>query len=213
MAEKTLMSNIEQDYENLINYKNKIIQELDNLSKIMNFNIKYVEHREKFFTGRRTIDIGLCSYPDLNRQFIFPLWPYHQAKATFLPDIMKIAKGYQCHLIVLMDGERHWSEELSNVEEEMITIADASLNVRIESECSDPNGECVLSWMRLAPNAQYDLSITSFSPCGEGGEPTLILDEKDAYGYRFAILRVTNWNSGSVPSQKKWATIEALYHR
>lgn len=202
------------DYEELTNYVTSINQEFDNLSKYMNFNHKYIEHKEKFFSGRRTVDVGICNFKEFNQNFIFPLWSIQQSKATFLPDIMKIARGFHCHLIVLIDGDRDWCEELSNIEEEMITVADASLNVHIESECSDPQGECVLSWMRLAPDAQYELSITSFTPCGESDQqPTLILDEKDAYGYRFAILRITNWNNGDAPTQKKWATIEALYSR
>jgi hypothetical protein len=210
MAEFSILRNVAQDYESCERYRDEISQRFDSISRNLNFNLQYVEHHEKFFSGRRRIDIGICNFLESKRQYIFPLWPYHQSKATYLPDIVKISKQYHCHLVVLLDGDHHWSTELSNIEDEMITVADASLNVHVESECADPTGECVLTWMRFAPEAQYDLSIISLSG---GGEPTLILDEKDAYGYRCAILRITNWNPGDAPEQKKWDLIQGLFSR
>jgi hypothetical protein len=206
--ELSFSRNLLEDYQSCNLYREEVYQRCDSISKNLHFNLQYVDHHEKFFSGRRRIDIGICDFKELKRQYVFPLWPYHQSKATYLPDIVKISKQYQCHLVVLLDGDHHWSTELSNIEDEMITVADASLNVHVESECADPSGECVLTWMRFAPEAQYDISVISLS----GGEP-LILDEKEAYGYRCAVLRVTNWKPGEAPDQKKWDLLQGLFSR
>jgi hypothetical protein len=199
-----------EEYESLIEYLGETSSKLDDLSRELNFNVRSVDHHERFFSGRRRVDIGRCEFPNSDRQFLFPLLSCHQSKATFLPDLLKIAKSYDCHLIVLIDGDHQWSNELSNLEEEMITVDDASLNVHVESECSDPEGQCVLTWLRLAPEVPCDVSITYLS---NGCEPTPILEEKEAYGYRCAILRITDWKVDQIPEGMQWPFIEGLYVR
>jgi hypothetical protein len=215
VMEKSYVEDFRQEYESCVKYLQETSSSHDLLTNNLNFNLRYVDHHEKFFSGRRQIDIGHCNFlTSHHRHYIFPLLPSHQSKATFLPDLLKIAKGSDCHLIVLIDGVHHWSNELSTLEEDMITVDDASLNVHVESECSDSDGQCVLTWMRLPPEGgptPYDVSITYLSNGYE--QPTPILEEKEAYGYRCAMLRITDWKPDELPEAMQWGLIEGLYRR
>ena len=152
-----------------------------------------------------------------------PLWKKTQEKTCFLPDMFRLARQSECRLLVLLDGERQWAPEGCNDSRPYITLSDTTIDSSIESECSDRDGYCGLTWLRVyGPGERIALDASTLGECenGDGQHDGKVFDamshEETAYGgYRCGVLRVdaTAWAQGEAPSMKAWSAFEALFNR
>lgn len=161
------------------------------------FQAGVIKNYPKILSKERGIQVAECIFPDADRDFLLPMWSPEQPRATFLPDLFKIARHTGCRVIVLFEGERMWIEHPPKLH---LTLDDVTLDITAESECVDANGHCVLTWLRLAPKLST-LNSDIFSV------------ENDVAGYRCAVLRMRSWFSGVAPQTQQLAALMALYYR
>ena len=170
--------------------------------------------------GQRILEFHMPTSSTVHKKFIIPLWRKEQEKSCFVPDILKTARQCHCRLIVLLDGDRSWAEEASNPCRKCLTLSDSTVDSSIDSECSDKDGNCVLTWLRVyrpGERIQLDTPDTEENDGYHNEKVFNAMTQEDcAYGgYRCAILRVDNaaWGSKTVPSNKVCNALEALIHR
>lgn len=168
-------------------------------------------HQHDVFPGGQRM--AQCRLPGAKKRFILPLWKRTQEKTCFLPDLFRMARKTNCRLVVLLDGSREWSEDGLNDSRPFITLNDANVDSTIESECSDPNGHSVLTWMRtFLPGERVVLSNDAMQ--SEGAVFQSMTQEEKAYGgFRLAVLRVATWEPSKAPTARVWSTLEALMER
>jgi hypothetical protein len=127
---------------------------------------------DEFFGGQRVVEIPPCHLrPSASRKtFKIPLWKKEQEKTCFLPDIFKLARECECRLIILLDGDREWSVEGINESRKYLTLSDTTIDSSLESECSDKDGNCVLTWLRVYQPGERIPLLTSSSSVGGGAD-------------------------------------------
>mmetsp|Transcript_15733 Transcript_15733/g.29610 ORF Transcript_15733/g.29610 Transcript_15733/m.29610 type:complete len:601 (+) Transcript_15733:49-1851(+) len=181
---------------------------------------------ESFCGGQKMVECQLSTNHEARRYqtFKLPLWKQTQEKTCFLPDIFKLARQSDCRLVVLLDGDRDWAAEGTNDARKYLTLNDTTIDSSIESECSDRDGYCVLTWLRVyGPGERIALDTKALSESGAGDGQVhdgkvfdAMSHEETAYGgYRCGVLRVDTaaWPANKAPSLKVWSAFEALYNR